>query len=228
MSFMGVEPERAEAISRNGAIRVVLADPRVLNLQGLAALLQMNGVVVVGTTSQHEQIDTLVRDLQPDILLMDASMACALAQKTWLTMKRNWPELKALLLADPESAARFAAKQPAESRGIVKRDDEVEKLMQAIQTVASGETWMLPMAKPPIRQRGRRMSPLSKRECEITALITQGYANRDISQRLGLSEQSVKNLVSRILKKQGLKNRTQIALWQLAAGADERNSLNVP
>lgn len=228
MSFMGVETDRAEMISQNGEIRVLLVDPKELNLQGLAALLRLNGVAVVGATSNCDRIDGLVTELRPDILLMDASMACALARRTWHNMKRGWPSLKALLLADPESAANIAAKQPAESKGVVRRDCEVVKLIEAIRAVASGETWKLPMSSPPIRRQGRKMSPLSRRERDITALITQGYANREISQRLGLSEQSVKNLVSRILKKQGLKNRTQIALWQLARAAEDHSPLNLP
>ncbi len=215
------EQSSAPVSPATGEIRVTVADPKKLNLDGLTALLGMKGIRVVGSTSDLTDLVSLVRDSRPDVVIVDAAMASQVGDQQWVRLQKSFPGLKTLLVADVETAARYAVLAPPETRGMIQRSQDSDELMLAIRTIASGRMWEMPIKKPLKSARGRKMSPLSPRERDIAVLITQGYGNREISQRLGLSEQSVKNLVSRILSKQGLKNRTQIALWRLASGGEE-------
>jgi DNA-binding NarL/FixJ family response regulator len=205
----------------NGEIRVTVADPKKLNLEALMALLKLNGIRIVGSTSDPGDVPAVVRDTMPDVLLIDAKMSIQVADETWARFKSQYPRMKTLLVADPETAARLAALAPPEVRGMIQRNQKADDLLLALRTVASGRMWDMPIRRPIQKTRGRKMSPLSPRERDIAMLITQGYSNREIAQRLELSEQSVKNIVSRILRKHGFRNRTQIALWRLASGGDE-------
>jgi DNA-binding NarL/FixJ family response regulator len=199
------------------SIRVSIADPQLLCLQGIAALLDSApGISIVGTTSEAHDVPGLVRDSQPDVLVVDSKMAKLISDEHWQKLQKHVPALKTIVLADADCAARASASAPPETRGLVQRTESQESLLQAIKAVASGRTWEMPARRLTPSLNGKRPDRLSPREREIAILIAQGHGNREISKRLELSEQSVKNLVSRILKKQGFRNRVQIALWRLA------------
>jgi DNA-binding NarL/FixJ family response regulator len=102
------------------------------------------------------------------------------------------------------------------TRGVVGTEDSVDALLRLLGGTAGSDVSDASDAEP-IASRRRRRSQLSPRENEISALVGQGLSNREIAGRLGLGEQSVKNMLSRILKKLGMTNRVQVALRARAA-----------
>ncbi len=199
-------------------IRVFIADKELLNLQGLRALFAHEpDFEVAGTCTDSTLLTRALLDSQPDVALVDARMVSAFADREFAQSALR--ELKVLVLSDPELASHFDTSIAAACSGHVLRTDSFETLCAAVRALASGEPWnpYSDDAIPPALT--LRLSP---RERDVAALVSEGLSNREIGQELGLGEQSVKNLVSQILKKHGLRNRTQIALLRMSFGRVRR------
>lgn len=205
------------SLTNNGAVKVVVADTQTLSMEGTVKLLsEADGIRVVGKTSTPDEMVFTVKDSRPDVLLIEGKMLSLVGDKEFSKIRDGADDLKVLLLADPEDVPRAMAVAPSETRGLVTRASTPGDLAQAIRTVNVGKTFELPPLPPQPKRRGRkRTMRLSPREQDIVTFISQGLSNRDISQKMGISEQSVKNLVSRVLKKQGFRNRVQVALWRV-------------
>lgn len=178
-------------------IRVVLGD-FALNLEGMSAVLKGAATFnIVATADSPKKLTDAVKKKSPDVVVVDSEMLRAVARGI------NGVS-KVIQLADADS---YVSATPA-TRGVVRRTEGSKGLKEAIRRVAKGQTYAMPEGRSP----GVR---LSKREQEIAKLVGRGLTNRSIAQELELSEQSVKNLVSRVLKKAGLDNRVQLALAKL-------------
>jgi DNA-binding NarL/FixJ family response regulator len=179
-------------------IRVVLGD-HALNLEGMSAVLKSAAMMtIVATADNPKKLSEAVKKKSPDIVVVDSQMLRAVAGKGINGAS------KVIQLADADS---YVAPTPA-TRGVVRRTEGSRALKEAIRKVAKGQTYSL----PDIKSSGVK---LSRREQEIAKLVGRGLTNRAIAEELALSEQSVKNLVSRVLKKTGLGNRVQLALAKL-------------
>ena len=197
--------------SLNGTkeITVVLADSQTLTSEGIAAVLApVDDIRLVGVAFDTRQLLEALEG-NPQVLLIDARLLEELGDQKLAELRSISPDTAIVVLADEATALRVASLRPSEARGLVLRTSNSASLQSAIRAVAAGKTWEMPERGTGRAGRGRE---LSAREQDIATLVAEGLPNRDISQRLGLSEQSVKNLVSRILKKKGLANRVQIAL----------------
>jgi DNA-binding NarL/FixJ family response regulator len=178
-------------------IRVALGDDQALNLEGLNAVLKgQPNLSVVGSTNDPRQLVELVKSKSPDVVVVDSQMLRR------VTGKGINGTSKVIQIADTGTAVSAT---PA-TRAIVRRSGGVKALKEAIRRVARGETVEMPASSGKTK--------LSKREQDIARLVAKGLSNRAIADELQLSEQSVKNLVSRILKKMSLENRVQLALAQ--------------
>ncbi|MBA3726289.1 MAG: response regulator transcription factor [Armatimonadetes bacterium] len=199
-----------QTLNGTNEITVVLADSQTLTSEGIAAILApADDIRLVGVASDPRQLlDALGGN--PQVLLIDAKLLEELGDQELAEMRSVSPDTVFVVLADEANATRVASLAPSEAKGLVLRTSNSESLQKAIRAVAAGKTWDMP--ERGAGRAGIRGRDLSAREQDIAALVAKGLANRDIAQRLGLSEQSVKNLVSRILKKKGLTNRVQIAL----------------
>lgn len=179
-------------------IRVVLGD-HALNLEGMSAVLKTAATMtVVATADSPKKLTEAVKNKVPDVVVVDSQMLRA------VTGRGINGASKVIQLADEDS---YVSPTPA-TRGVVRRTEGSKGLKEAIRRVAKGQTYSLPES----RASGIK---LSRREQEIAKLVGRGLTNRAIAQELDLSEQSVKNLVSRVLKKTGLDNRVQLALAKI-------------
>lgn len=199
-------------------IRVFIADKELLNLQGLRALFAREpDIEVAGTCTDPTLLRAALFDSQPDVALVDVRMLSAFADREFA--QSTFSGLKVLVLADPELASHFDMSIAAGCSGHVLRTDSFETLCAAVRALMSGEEWRPYSDDAVPRTLLLRLSP---RERDVAALVAEGLSNREIGQELGLGEQSVKNLVSQILRKHGLRNRTQIALLRMSFGRDRR------
>jgi len=194
-------------------MRVAIADSLTLCREGLVSLLSgYPHITVVGSTGSSCDVVEMCKDAQPDILLLCTAIADEMTRGQFDAVASQAPKCRVVLLADEFSRLTPSA-IPPQIRGILQRSDTTEVLLKALSVVASGKTWEVSEGMPQmVRQARRGNSGLSQRENDIAALVAQGLSNREIALKLELSEQSVKNLVSRILKKLGLNNRVQIAM----------------
>lgn len=204
-------------------IKVVIADQHKLSLEGLLPLLKSaKGLHITGATSQPQEVTKLIREHKPDVLVADDQTVEELGEKTFSQLAEELPNLKLLIIAEKERAPKAYANAPRELFGVVYRQDPPTALLEAIETVGEGKFWRMPEPPPPPKRGRPPAAGLSPRESQIVDLIAYGYPNRQIAQRLRVSEQSVKNLGSRILKKLGLENRTQVAIWRWITMREEQ------
>ncbi|MEM1180749.1 MAG: response regulator transcription factor [Acidobacteriota bacterium] len=222
-----------------GPIRILLVDDQNLFREGLATLLSVHDdLQVIGeAVNGHDAIRQVV-ELAPDIVLMDLrmpEMGGAEATRRLLEGGETKPEVgtkpKILVLTTFDDDEDVFAALHAGAAGYLLKDSPSERLVEAIRTVARGESFLEPSITAKVLAKIQRtgapetpVSPgggevpadgadaLSSREIEILRLIAQGLPNRAIAERLHLADGTVKNYVSSILAKLQVSDRTQAAL----------------
>ena len=177
-------------------MRVWLADPQVLSRKGLALLLKKEGFEVVGESSKPDEISQAVAEKSPEVLIVAESLLPSVS-----IIKQK--QIKTIVLCDSSQNGN------GELAGTkIYRDSEPESVTRAIRNLVKDGSWQF-TRKTHSKTRTYR---LTEREIDVAKLISQGLNNREVAQKLEITEQSVKNLVSKIFKKYGLRSRVQLAL----------------
>jgi DNA-binding NarL/FixJ family response regulator len=208
-------------------IGVFVADDQLLVRQGIRALLELDEELrVVGEASDGVEAIAQVPAVRPDVLLLDVRMP----RKDGLQVLRELGEREALppalILTTFDDAAVVLDGIRAGARGFMLKDVSYQQLVAAIRAVAAGGT----VFQPAITERLLRAAdgvrvpaaiapqPLTGREVEVVRLMSGGYSNREIAHALGTAEGTVKNHVSSILAKLGVRDRTRAVLKALEVG----------
>jgi DNA-binding NarL/FixJ family response regulator len=214
-------------------IRVVLAEDHTLVRDGIRTLLGLvSDIELVGEASDGEEAMRVVEATKPDVLLLDMRMpkADGLRVVTELASRERLPPTLVLTTFDEEDAA--LAIIAAGARGFLLKDVTLERLVDAVRVVAGGGTVIRPGLSERAEQAlaGRRAlsssaataSPdageITTREREVLRLLVAGYSNREIGRALFVAEGTVKNHVSNILYKLGVRDRTRAVLKALERG----------
>ena len=210
-------------------IRVCLADDQALMRSGLKALFGVLGdVEVVAEAEDGEAAVAAVLSSKPDVLLLDVRMprlnGVGVIKK--LAQQRLLPPT--LLLTTFEDDAALVEGVRAGARGYLLKGVSPEVLLEAIRTVARGETYLYVPPVSNVTREGMRGAAdddvvsipdaLTPRETEILRLMASGIGNREIAAALSLSEGTVKNHVSSIFSKLGVGDRTKAVLRAIAMG----------
>ncbi len=201
-------------------IDVVVVAGIPLYREGLALALGHGGrVQVVGTAADSQEALSRVRDLQPDVVLVDVAMDEGF--DTIRALREARPKAKVVAVAVSDTEADVIACAEAGASGYVPRDGTVDDLETMVESVARGEIECSPrIAASLLRRVGalaaelRGPSPnssLTAREQEIAELLDQGLTNKEIAQRLSIAVPTVKNHVHRILDKLHVHRRTETA-----------------
>ena len=210
-------------------IRVVLVDDQTLVRRGICSLLGLAGdIAIVAEASDGEEGIVAIRRERPDVLLLDVRMPGknGLAVLRDLQASGDLPPTILLTTFDDDDALLEAVK--AGARGYLLKDVSLERLTDAIRSVAGGGT----VIRPALTERVLRglehvrrdfdalepPDPLTRREIEILRLMAGGYSNREIADALGTAEGTVKNHASSILSKLGVRDRTRAVLKALERG----------
>ena len=210
-------------------IRVVLVDDQTLVRRGIKSLLELAGDIdiVAEAGDGDEGIATILRE-RPDVVLLDVRMPRkdGLEVLRALQGARALPPTILLTTFDDDDALLEAVK--AGARGYLLKDVSLERLTEAIRSVAAGGS----VIRPALTERVLRglehvrrdfdaldpADPLTKREVEVLRLMAGGYSNREIADALGTAEGTVKNHASSILSKLGVRDRTRAVLKALERG----------
>ncbi|MBK7721020.1 MAG: response regulator transcription factor [Austwickia sp.] len=220
------------------ALRVVLIDDQRLVRQGIRSLLTLAGhIEVVGEAGDGQEGLAVIAATRPDVVLLDLRMPRmdGLAMLEQLTQRDPAPPVLVLTTFDDEEAVLGAMR--AGARGYLLKDVTLEQLVGAIETLAAGGRLVQPAVTAALLDRltggegstsgsspdGRlsdvpAAQPLTQREVEVLRLMAAGYANREIGQALHLAEGTVKNHVSNVLLKLGVRDRTRAVLRALELG----------
>ena len=206
-------------------IRVLMADDHAIFRDGLRKLLDAeDDISIVGEASTGSQCIQLLGKLRPDILLLDLRMP----DKDGLAVLEevNFDSLptRVIVLTATEDDREVVRAVRMGARGIVLKDSATDLLIKSIRTVYGGEIWLdkkktsdvIEAFKKSAESGPRRDKPLlSDREKEIVGLVAQGFRNREIGEKLFISEQTVKNHLHNIFDKLGVSDRLELALYSL-------------
>lgn len=213
-------------------IRLLLADDQTLLRAGLRGLLELTAdLAVVAEASNGEETIAAVRVHRPDVVLLDVRMPRGTGLDVLRTLGASGELPPTILLTTFDDDEALFEGLRAGARGFLLKDVSFERLTEAIRTVARGETLIRPAVTERVVQLLER-SPrpfeefesldrpdrLSPREAEILRLLAGGYNNREIADALGTSEGTVKNQVSSILSKLGVRDRTRAVLKGIELG----------
>jgi DNA-binding NarL/FixJ family response regulator len=202
-------------------IRVVIVDDHAVLRAGLEQLLAgQSDLEVVGTAAGGQEAIDLVRELRPDVVLMDLQMPGVDGVRATRTIVSE--ELAdVLVLTSYSDAERIVGALDAGAMGYLLKDAEPDEVLTGIRAVARGESPINPRAARELlgARRTTSATELTPREREVLVLVRQGLANKQIARRLGISERTVKAHLTSAFQRIGVVDRTQAALWA------ERNGL---
>ena len=211
-------------------IRVLIADDHALLREGLRHVLEMeDDIEVVGEAADGVDVVGKCRELQPDIVLMDVSMPGGGGLEATHKIKQQWPHIEVVILTVHDDQQYVADLINAGAKGYILKDSKA-CFAQVLRRVHDGEPFLEPNLKAKLFQRlqeSREKAPvaataetdpkvrLTPRELQVLELIVDGKTNKEIADTLIISEKTVKNHVTNLLKKLNLSDRTQAAVYAL-------------
>jgi len=207
-------------------IRVFIADDQLLIRQGIRTLLEMDAeIVIAGEAEDGAETIERVPAAEVDVLLLDVRMP----KKSGVDVLRELSAIDALpptlVLTTFDDTAVVLDAIRSGARGFLLKDISYQQLMNAIRAIAAGGTVFQPAitqrllrATSPIADDAMPIEALTARELEVVRLMAGGYSNKEIAHALGTAEGTIKNQVSSILAKFGVRDRTRAVLKALEAG----------
>jgi DNA-binding NarL/FixJ family response regulator len=209
-----------------------VVDDQVLVRMGFRLILERAGFAVVGEAGDGVDAVTTVRELRPDVVLMDIRMPrLDGVEATRRIMAGDGEPPKVLVLTTFDLDEYVYAAVRAGASGFLLKDVSPDDLVHAVRVVARGESMLAPsliarlldqFARRPLAgQPATELAGLTERELDVTRLIARGLSNAEIGARLFLSEATVKTYVSRLLGRLGLRDRVQIAVLAYETGVVE-------
>jgi DNA-binding NarL/FixJ family response regulator len=209
-------------------LRIVLADDHEVFRAGLRALVDSTpGMKVVGEAKDGVEAIARVRELMPDVAVIDVSMPVLDGATTTERLTREYPRVRVLALTAHEDRGHLARLLQAGAAGYVLKRAAADELVRAIRIVASGSTYVDPVLAGRVLRNAARPSkidlaeitdPLSGREEEVLRRIAWGESNKEIAERLGISTKTVETYKARIAGKLGLRSRTEMVRYALQRG----------
>ena len=213
-------------------MRVMLVDDRPLLRNGLASLLRAHGHEVVGEADDGRQALDIVGQASPDVVLMDIRMPVMGGLEATRLMTAQHPEVKIVMLtvSDDENDLFEAVKSGAQ--GYLLKDLKASQFFEALDAIDRGEAVIPTRLAGNLLEEFRSRSQaageiepgdaLSPREREVLDHVSQGLTNKEVAEKLYISENTVKYHMKNILDKLHLRNRSQVIAW--AARQESRPS----
>jgi two-component system nitrate/nitrite response regulator NarL len=215
-------------------IRILIADDDPIVRLGLRKLLEPGReFVVVGEASDGEQTVQQARALHPDVLLLDLAMPQLSGLEALAEVAATPNAVRTIILAARIGGPELIKSLQLGARGVMLKISANELLVECVRRVMAGEYWLgrecvaiLAQAlsastntHPPTV--ARKSFGLTPRELEITANVVEGYSNKEVAQKLGISEDTIKHHLSNIFDKVGASNRLELALFAMRHGLIE-------
>jgi DNA-binding NarL/FixJ family response regulator len=209
--------------------RVLLVDDHDLFRTGLVNLLTEQGVHVIGEAPNGETAVRLVRDLAPDVVVMDLNMPGITGVEATREIAAIAPRTRVVVLTISVDDSDVVDAVMAGACGYLLKDASVHELIAGIRSAAAGESLISPQIAAKVLQmlraqgaanaRTEQLSAhLSERELEVLKLIAIGKDNAEIARDLFISPKTVKNHISNILMKLQIQNRIQAAVYAVRSG----------
>ena len=215
-------------------IRVLVADDHPVVREGIRKLLELeDGLKVVAEASDGREVLELVDELGPDVVLLDLKMPVLDGLGVLQTLQHMKTKTRAIVLTASDDKNEWVQAMKLGCAGIVIKQSQPEMIAKSIRKVHGGEIWLDSHTTAAVMRQfaspgdgveassgrgGRSRTPLSNREREIVALVAQGYRNREMAEKMFISEQTVKNHLHNIFDKLGVSDRLELALYAIHKG----------
>jgi DNA-binding NarL/FixJ family response regulator len=212
-------------------IRVLVVDDQVLIRAGLAALLRAAGLEVVGEAADGEEAVRMAAAVEPDVILMDIRMpgisGITATERILAAAESPPPKVLILTTFDLDEYVYNALRLGAS--GFLLKDTPPDRLIAAIHTVATGDILLAPTAtkrlieafvQPPVASAPppAELDRLTGRETEVLRLVGHALSNKEIAEKLSVSEGTVKTHLNRLMAKLGVTSRAQVVVLSYDCG----------
>ena len=213
------------------SIHVFIADDNRLLREGLVTMLsEQEDIIVIGAAESGDKALEQIRDLQPNVALIDIGMPDKDGLDVTRTLYQDLPSVKVIILGMPDLTDEIMTCIEAGATGYILKEASFEYLVESIRSVHRGESFCSPRMAASLFSRVAELAgdripessvKLTQREVEIINKIADGLPNKEIARQLYIEEQTVKNHVHNILDKLQLHNRLEAVQY-----ARERKLLN--
>ncbi len=208
---------------KNKKITVLIADDHALIREGIKQILELEGdICVIGQANDGEEAFELAEKLNPDIILLDINMPNINGIEALRRFKDMGIKSKVIILTIHEDKEYILKTLKLGANGYMLKDSSANSLIEGIRRVAKGEKYIQSSVADlvsasrdddSVDKSIEQINSLTNREYEVLILIAEGLNNKDIAERLYISEKTVKNHVSNIFKKLDLNDRVQAAIF---------------
>src|SRR5271168_2276015 len=212
-------------------VRILIADDHPIVRDGLKKLLQLeDDFEIVGEAGDGREVLEKVQELDPDVLLLDLRMPNLDGLSALQALQQTNKRTRVIVLTASEDKNEFVQAMKLGCSGIVLKQTAPDLIVKSIRKVHAGEIWLDSHTTAAVMRqfqtggesgsltsggKGRERSPLSAREREIVALVAQGYKNKEMAEKMFISEQTVKSHLHNIFDKLGVSDRLELALYAI-------------
>src|SRR5690348_2621557 len=214
-------------------IRVLIADSFPVVRAGLRSILSSSSdIQIVGEAQDGNEAIERTLELLPDVVLTELKLPNSDGVSVLRTLHTRAPQAKVILFTSSENKEDFIEAMKLGCCGILPKDASPGMILKSIQKVQAGEIWLdsnttaavirqfaAPMesalAQVTANAKPRERAQLSQREREIIVLIAQGYKNKEIAEKMFITEQTVKNHLHNVFDKLGVSDRLELALYAI-------------
>lgn len=217
-------------------LRIIIVDDHPLFRQGVVDFLSVDPKIKVIAEAENGEVALeIIRKMNPDLAIVDVNLPGLNGQQVVRQVQEEKLNTKIILLTAYDDHEQIAHAMRGGAAAYCSKDIQPSELLNVIDKVVEGkyvlgdhileksglDIWLTTQSEKALREYGdpgEPYSPLSKREMEVLIYITQGKSNKEIAFSLGISHQTVKNHVTSILRKLGVEDRTQAAIYAYRRG----------
>jgi two-component system nitrate/nitrite response regulator NarL len=211
-------------------IKIVIADGHPVVREGLIRIIEdEDGLEVVGHAGDGVEAIALIRQLEPDILMLDHTVPQLASMEVLRELSRAGTTCRVIVMAAVLRPDEFLEALQLGAHGIVMKDSAMSLIVKSIRTVMAGQYWVGresisdlvgylrrgPAQRATVSPPSKVRFGLTRREMQIVSAVVAAYSNREIAEKLSLSEDTVKHHLSNIFDKLGLSNRLEVALFAI-------------
>ena len=215
-------------------LRVMIVDDHRVVREGLRLALEIEeDLEVVGEAGEGKEAIDKAMELKPDLMLMDIMMPGMNGIDACQEIRNLLPQTKVVMLTAAGDAESVTSSLMAGAQGYILKAASRDDLLRALRAVGSGE-YILDTSVTKVvtegfsrllsQERQREVEQLTHREKEVLLLVVQGATNREVAEKLVISEFTSRNMVSNILGKLGLRSRSELVRWAFEHGVVNRRT----
>ncbi|QDI91831.1 response regulator transcription factor [Salicibibacter halophilus] len=230
-------------MAEQGKIKLILIDDHKLFREGVKRILEMDDQFeIIAEGDDGGEATNLVAQHRPDVVLMDINMPGVNGVEATRNLVERFPDVKVLILSIHDDEAYVTHVLKTGAAGYLLKEMDADALIEAVKVVGSGGAYIHPKVTHNLIKEYRRLASdngnhsagtelgykeveyrkplhiLTRRECDVLQLMTDGYSNRMVGEELYISEKTVKNHVSNILQKMNVNDRTQAVVESIKKG----------